>query len=255
MNRTLIVVVSCAVVGSIAFAQGKPADKPGDKAPGQAAAAKPGPGASDKAPGQAAPKLGPGASAAKPAATTPAPAAGHVAAADGKPAAAPPASAAPAMPALPKPGPELDAAFKFFEGNWKCESKMPAGSMGPGSPEMTTKSSVKFKKALGGFYYQGEYDLKKTKTTPGFKGVMFIGYQPGAKLFTMTSSDDTGGGEYVTSTGFQGDVITFTGEGYMMGQKVKMRETMSKNGKDAGHKAEADMGKGFQLMGEDTCKR
>ena len=42
----------------------------------------------------------------------------------------------------------------------------------------------------------------------------------------------------------------------MMGQKVKMRETMSKKGdKEVEHTFEIDMGKGFQPMGTDSCKK
>jgi hypothetical protein len=41
-----------------------------------------------------------------------------------------------------------------------------------------------------------------------------------------------------------------------MGQKVKIRESMTRGpDKGAGHNMEVDMGKGFQLMGEDTCKK
>ena len=160
------------------------------------------------------------------------------------------------MPPPPKPPAELDEGFKYFAGNWKCDSKMPAGAMGPGSPEVVGKATVKFKKVLGGWFYQGEYAMKKTKTTPGFKGTFLIAYQPGAKMFTSTSYDDMGGTAYETSTGYAGDTITFVGDGFMMGQKVKLRETMTRGpDKGAGHKIEADMGKGFQLIGEDICKR
>jgi hypothetical protein len=128
--------------------------------------------------------------------------------------------------------------------------------MGPGSPEMAAKSTVKFKKAHGGFFSQGDYEMKKTKAMPGMKGTFMISYQPAAKLFVLTSSDDMGGVAYQTSPGFVGETITFTGEGYMMGQKMKVRETMTRKGpKGASHKFEADLGKGFQNMGEDECTR
>jgi len=248
MNKTLVILASCTALGSIsiALAQGKPADKP---APSAAAAAKP-----------AAPAA---AGTGKPAAGTPPGHAGHdhgkpgdKAAGGAKPAAGPAAAAAPALPPPPKPPAELDEGFKYFTGSWKCDSRMPAGSMGPGSPEVMGKSTVSFKKVEKGWYYQGTYVMKKTKTTPGFKGTFLISYQPAAKMFAITASDDMGGAAYETSTGFAGDTITFVGEGFMMGQKVKIRETMTR-GPDKGttHKYEADMGKGFQLMGEDTCKR
>jgi hypothetical protein len=170
---------------------------------------------------------------------------------DAKPAAgAPPAAAAPKAPA------ELDQVFKFFEGAWKCDTKFAAGSFGPGFPETNVKSTVKFKKDLDGFFYRGEYEIKKSKTMPGFRGVLYLGYQPAAHLYTLNSVDNSGGTEMATSTGPEADVITFTGDVYMMGQKVKVREAMGKaGGKVATHKFEVDMGKGFQLMGEDTCKR
>jgi hypothetical protein len=182
-----------------------------------------------------------------------------IAVAQGKPGDKPasPPAAPPANPAAaPKPPPELDAGFKYFEGAWKCDTKMPAGAMGPNSPEMTAKSTVHFKKAFGGFFYQGDYEMKKQKGVPGFKGMFLISYQPAAKVFTLTSSDDTGGATYETSPGFVGETITLTGEGYMMGQKLKVRETMTRKGpKGASHTFEADLGKGFQNMGEDDCTR
>ena len=41
-----------------------------------------------------------------------------------------------------------------------------------------------------------------------------------------------------------------------MGQKMKTRETMTrKSPKEVEHKFEADMGKGFQVMGTDICTK
>jgi hypothetical protein len=254
MNKTLVILASCTALGSIAFAQGKPADKPAAPA---AASAKP---ATPAAPGAGKPAGAPGAKATPP---------GHAGHDHGKPGAAgekpgaagdkaggPAAAAAPALPPPPKPPAELDEGFKYFTGTWKCDSRMPAGSMGPGSPEVMGKATLTMKKVEKGFYYQGVYTMKKTKTTPGFKGTFLISYQPAAKMFAITASDDMGGAAYETSTGFAGDTITFVGEGFMMGQKVKIRETMTRGpDKTASHKYEADMGKGFQLMGEDTCKK
>ncbi len=251
MNKPLVIVLCCAALASVAFAQGTPAAKPAAPAaahPAAKPAAKPGehmakPGEHMGKPGEHMEHMAkPGEHMGKPGEHME-----HAAKPGGKPAAA---------PGKPTPPPELDAAMKFFNGTWKCDTKMAAGSMGPGSPELTGKSTVRFKKVQHGFYYQGEYALRKTKTTPGFKGTFLISYQPGAKLFVMTGSDETGGASYEISPGMQSDTITFLGEGYMMGHKMKIRESMSKKGeKEAGHKMEVDMGKGFQVMGEDDCKR
>lgn len=173
-----------------------------------------------------------------------------------KPAAAP-AAAAPAAgapPAAPKPAPELEAFMKGFEGSWKCDTKFAPNAFGPGSPEMSVKSTVKIKKELDGFWYRGEYEMKKTKTMPGFKGYFFVGYDPGSKQALITGIDTMGG--LASGAGsISGDAVTFVEDGYMGGAKIKSRETMEKKDKGAYHKFEVDFGKGFQLMGEDTCKK
>ena len=156
---------------------------------------------------------------------------------------------------MPAPAPEL-ATFKIFDGNWKCDSKFPAGSMGPGSPEVLTKSAVKFKKALGGFWIVGDFAVKKSKAMPAMNATFYMGYDTGSKKFILAQMDSMGSFLTETSAGFQGDTITWAGEGYMMGQKLKIREKMiKKSDKEVVHTMEADMGKGFMVMGEDTCKK
>ena len=193
----------------------------------------------------------------------PAPAAKPAAAAAAKPAAAPAAPApaatpAPATAAPPKPTPskELEAFMKPFEGSWKCDTKFAANAFGPGSPETTAKTTVKFKKDLDGFVYKGEYEVKKQKgVAMGMKGIIYLGFDSGSKQVIVTTLDNTGGigmGEGKIT----GDSVTYTGEQYMMGMKVKSRETMSSKGpKEIAHSFELDMGKGFMMFGEDTCKK
>lgn len=222
MKRTLAILAASMIIVSFAVAQGTPVDKSvaAGKAPKKVAP----PGAMGAPPGQANVN-GP--------------------------------AAAPSMTqTMPKPPAELDAAMKYFEGAWKCTSKVPAGSMGPGSPELVEKSTIKFKKAMGGFFYQGEYESKKSKTNPGMKGTLMISYQPGVKIFTLTSSNDMGGATFQTAPSMEGEVLAFSGEAYVMGQKIKVRETITRAApKGASHKFEADMGSGFQSMGEDVCTR
>jgi hypothetical protein len=171
------------------------------------------------------------------------------------PAAAPTAAAPPAMPT---PSPELDNLYKGLEGSWKCDTTMAAGAVGPGSPELKVKSQVKIAKAkdLGGMWYRGEYEIKKTKTVPGFKGLFMLGYDAMSKAALNVSYDNTGAAGLATGTNPTAETVTFVGESYMMGQKMKTRETMiKKSPKEVEHKFEADLGKGFQLMGTDECKK
>ena len=145
--------------------------------------------------------------------------------------------------------------MKDLVGNWKCDTKFPAGAMGPGSPEVTAKSTVKIKKEYGGISYHGEYNLPKSKTMPALTGVFQISWESGTNQASIVGYDNMGS----VSMGLgpiAGDSITFAEDGYMMGMKVKMRETMTKkSAKEISHKYEVDMGKGFQAMGEDICKK
>jgi hypothetical protein len=153
----------------------------------------------------------------------------------------------------PKPAPELDATYKALDGSWKCDTTFAANAMGPGSPEIKVKTNIKFKKDLNGFWYRGDYEAKKTKDFPGMKGTVYLGHD-GKQL--LTSLVDSMGG-YSAGTGTaSGDTLTFIEDGYMMGMKTKMRDTIQKKSdKEISHRFEVDMGKGFKPMGEDLCKR
>ena len=170
---------------------------------------------------------------------------------------APKAAAAvvPATPALPAPSKELEAFMKGFEGSWTCDTKFAAGSMGPGSPEMRTKSAVKITKEFDGFSWHGEVKVIKTKATPAMSVVFQVGYESGTKQATFVSYDSMGGAMMGVGP-ISGDSASFIEEGYMMGMKARVRETMTRKGpKEIRHSLEADQGKGFQPLAEDTCKK
>lgn len=231
-------ILSCtAVLAGLAFATTALGE---DKKPAPAAAS------------TAKPSLAPPAAAAAPAAAP------KTAAAPASPAKSLPAptaaGAAPAGPPMPAPSKELGAFMKGFEGSWRCDTKFPAGAMGPGSPEVTTKSTVKIKKEFGGFSWHGDYSLPKSKVMPAMSGVFQVGYDPGSNQATIVGYDSMG--TALAGVGpISGESATFVEEGYMMGTKVKVRETMTKRSpKDIFHTYEVDMGKGFQPMGDDTCK-
>jgi Protein of unknown function (DUF1579) len=201
----------------------------------------PAPAAAMPAPKAATPP--PPAAPAKPAAPAPA-------AAAAKPAAAP--AAAPPPPA-PKPAPELEQ-LKYFEGNWRCEGKQPAGPFGPEHPY---KSTFKMKKDVDSFWISLEYEQKKSKLHPmPIKAKGFVGFDSVAKKFFTIGVDNTGGWISESSTGWEGDKLVFSGEGSMMGQKVAFRETYAKKGDKAFlWTGEMKMGKDFISVGSDDCKK
>ena len=150
----------------------------------------------------------------------------------------------------------MDALFKGFEGSWKCETTFMAGAMGPGSPEMKTKTEVKFKKEPGGFWYKGEYKMKKTKTSPALDATILLGYDGATKAAVSVSYDNLGSFWVEHAPGATADKIAFVGDGGMMDMKAKVRETMTrKDPKTVEHTFEVDMGKGFQPFGTDVCKK
>jgi Protein of unknown function (DUF1579) len=172
------------------------------------------------------------------------------------PMAAPAAAAAPPAAApMPAPSKEMEAFMKGFEGSWKCDTKFAAGAMGPGSPEVNTKSTVKIKKEFGGFSWHGDYNMPKSKMMPAMSGVFQLGFDAGLNQATLVGYDSMGSAMLGVGP-ISADTVTINEEGYMMGMKAKVRETMTKKSpKEVYHKYEADMGHGLQVMGEDTCKK
>lgn len=159
--------------------------------------------------------------------------------------------------AAPTPSKELETWMKPLEGTWKCDTKMMAGAMGPDSPETTGKTTAKISKDKdsGGIWYRGDYSSPKTKTMPAMKGTFLIGYDEASTQVKSVGWDSMGNASVGAGT-MTADTISYSGETTMMGHKMKFRETMTKTGPKAlTHKFEADHGKGWQVMGEDTCTK
>ena len=168
------------------------------------------------------------------------------------------ADQAPEAAGPPKPAAELVDYMKDLLGNWTCATTFAPGAFGPGSPEVKATAKVKMSKenALGGFFYRGEYNVAKSKSVPmAFAGIFYLGYEPATKQIVNLSMDNTGAA-YMGVGPIAGNVVSWSGDGYMGGSKIKIRESMTKTDpKNVVHKYEVDMGKGFQVMGEDLCKK
>ena len=158
-------------------------------------------------------------------------------------------------PAQAAPSKELDAFMKAFEGNWKCETKFAAGSLGPGSQPPGAKTDVTIKKQFGGYAWHGEFKLAKTATTEATTGVFQIGYAASTKQATFLSYDRVGSA-MMGAGALAGDSVTFAEEGFLKGVEVKVRETLATRGpRKIYHKVEIEQGKGYQTMAEDTCSK
>jgi hypothetical protein len=168
----------------------------------------------------------------------------------------PPAGDAAGPMTPPKPAPEFEGFMKAVAGNWKCETTMPAGSMGPGSPEMKNKSTIKIKKTLDGFGYDGEWASGTTKGMPAMKGRFFLAWDSAGKQLVNATFDSMGGTTYATGP-ISGDTATLIGNGSAMGQPMKVRETLTRsaNGKTLIHAFDMDVGQGWQSLVKDECRK
>jgi Protein of unknown function (DUF1579) len=130
-------------------------------------------------------------------------------------------------PEAPKPSDEMVAQTKFWTGKWACKGKAGGGAFGPEHPTATT---LEFKPILGGFWLHMNWEQKKTKDMPGEMGEMMAGWDPVKKVLARVDYLSNGGWAMFTSTGWQGDAITFSGDGQMMGKMMKMTHSMTRKG-------------------------
>jgi hypothetical protein len=163
---------------------------------------------------------------------------------------------APAMPtAPPKPGPEMDA-LKGMTLNWKCEgtAKDPASGA-----DVAYTSTWKGKADLNKLWIAVEYKQTMKKPAMKFTGKGFMGYSASEKVYVFNGADDWGGYIQLTSAGWDGagKNMVFAGSaGGPMG-KMPFRITFTKGDteKTGAVKMEAQMGKDWVTVQNETCKR
>ena len=163
---------------------------------------------------------------AKPAATPAAPADAKK---DAKaPAATPAAPAAPAAaPAAPPPPNEaLAKNLKGMEGKWKCEAKYPDTAFGKAHG---AKAEFSMKSDLNGYFYTGRYEEKKAKDNPTpYVMAQTIGFDPSKSELVRTDVDGMGAITHLSSKGWDGDKMVWSGETMAGPQKLVFKETMTK---------------------------
>jgi len=140
---------------------------------------------------------------------------------------APPA-AAPDMAAMfPKPGPET-AAIAHLATNVTWTGKVPAGGMGPGTPEMATKGAAKCKWTNGKLWITCDVTDTMTagKNKATLTGTMNLGWDFMAKAYRSTWVDSMGASLYMQGK-LDGTklVLESLGSYAMMGQPFAFRIT------------------------------
>jgi hypothetical protein len=152
----------------------------------------------------------------------------------------------------PKPAAEM-SNLKFFDGSWTCSGE---GAMEPGGAMMKMESSVMSHTDMGGFWQSGTVKAKAMGGMPPFEGMFHMTYDPASKGYLMLWIDNVGGRSEGRSTGWTGDKIVFTGDGYMGADKVASRDTFAKNADGSMvHTGEAQVGGKWVKMMEETCRK
>ena len=150
-----------------------------------------------------------------------APAAGAPAVAPKQPPAEP---AKPAPPAAPTPAKELDVA-KPYAKNWNCTDSTNAAE------KKTSKLSWKLD--VNKFWYAVRMDVAKSKTSPGFTGVGYVGIDPVSKGWMFVGVDNMGGwiNLKAPATALTADGAVFDGEAASMMGKAPAKFTFKHDAK------------------------
>lgn len=164
-----------------------------------------------------------------------------------------PTAATAAESGRPSPPQELEQ-LQFFEGDWACEGQEPET---PWSKAHETKTTVKVKSDLDGFWYSGKVEQDKTGDNPHpMEGKFHWSYDRAQKRFEGGWIDNSGGWAMQSSPGWQGDSITWTGEATLQGHKSAMRDVITKKGShEFRHTYEAQIDGQWKPVGEETCRR
>jgi Protein of unknown function (DUF1579) len=164
-----------------------------------------------------------------------------------------------AMPAKPdaapipemKPAAELEQ-LKPMIGSWKCSGKVIA--MGT---EMASESTQKTSLSLDNYWVVTDGAEKKKAKEKGYKSHDMMGYDAGGKQFVRMMIDNMGTSATMTSKGWQGDKMEWTGSAKMMGQDAKLFETVTKDatGKQVAYVGHYLLGTEKPVQWNLTCKK
>ena len=122
-----------------------------------------------------------------------------------------------------KPPHEIEA-LDYFVGIWTCKGRVEAT---PTTPAHDTKGTMICRWELGKFYLGLAEDDEQSLKFPRRRQMRgYWGYDPGAKLYT-SAVFFFGGGRFIgTSSGWRGDVLTFSGTMIAGGESFAMRQVV-----------------------------
>lgn len=126
----------------------------------------------------------------------------------------------------PRPPAEL-AQLKELVGVWKCEGKARMGGK-----ESPTRAVYTVVPELDAFVYVGRLESPRTATAPAYRGRDIYGYDAGNKMFTAFSVDNTGAWGSMTSKGWEGDKLSWSGKTRVGAGELPVEQTLARKGAD-----------------------
>jgi hypothetical protein len=151
----------------------------------------------------------------------------------------------------PKPAAEM-TNLRFFDGSWTCEGKSEASPMGPAG---TSKGTVRSHSDLGGFWQSGMVKNTMSNMPGAMEGMFHMTYDPGSKQYVLLWVDNMGSYSQETSSGWEGDKITFAGDMAMGGKKMSVRDSFMKGTDLLTHSWEGQIDGKWTPLGSETCKK
>lgn len=151
-----------------------------------------------------------------------------------------------------KPAPQMDQLAKMA-GTWKCDGTADPTQVSAGGK---FKATTKTTKDLNGHWYAMRYEEQKSKDHPAYTMLAHFGWDASSNQFVQFAADDYGGWQHLTGPGWENDKLVWTGDGAMMGQKVRFTQTMTrKSDREMDVTTEAQMDGGQRWSMHLTCKK
>lgn len=143
----------------------------------------------------------------------------------------------------PLPKEELKA-IDFLVGNFKLDLTFSFGGQ-----ETKGGGTVKTEMSLNGRYQKAMHNYTMAPGAPAMEGMQMLTYDPGKKTYVSHWFDGTAPGAIPMAGKYENGILQLTGEGDMMGSKVRMRATYTKRGSGFGFLLEMEQeGKWMKLM-------
>jgi uncharacterized protein DUF1579 len=154
---------------------------------------------------------------------------------------------------LAAPGPRL-TELQPLAGHWTCQGTAFAFL---GMPEHKTSATIDGAWTLNNYWFELHYQESKSATNPApVEVIYFWGWDDQTRKFASSAVDNGGGHFNQSSTGWDGDAITFEGDMHIAGTTMRFHDVFQKAGASTiRHKGEAQIDGKWTKLDEESCTK